>query len=153
MKLFKSKAGRFIDFTRSLTVGNIVFFLVIGLVFTYIINFFLNQIWDVRILAIGQPVRFLIIGLAVVAAFYVISRNQGTLDRQAVFSIILVVGGAFALFYYLPVLIPEIFNSPQANSVLSLLNSAYTNPDSPVAIWYNASQSVHAQVQSVIPIP
>ena len=152
-KLHKSKSGRFIDFPRSLTIGNTVFIIVIALVITYIVNFFLNQFFGTKLLPLGQPLRFLIIGLALISSFYVISRRQGDLDRQAIFSILLIAGASFALFYYLPVLIPEIFTNPQSNSIYSLLNSAYTNPDSPIAIWYNVSQSVHSGVQSVVPIP
>jgi len=146
-KLLKSKSARFIDFTRGLTVGNVVFIIVIALVLTYLINFFLNQFFGFRILPIGQPLRFLVIGIAVVSAFYIISRKQGVLERQDVFTMLLIVGASFALFYYLPVLVPEIFQNN------SFLNSIYTNPNSPVLYWYNASVSVHNTVQSVIPIP
>ena len=152
-KLFKSKSGKFFDFTRGLTIGNSVFIIVMALILTYIINFFLNQFFGTRILPIGQPLRFLIIGIAFVSAFYVVSRKQGALERSDIFTILLLIGASFALFVYLPKLMPDIFTNPQANSVLSLLNSAYTNPNSPVAFWHNASIEVHNVVQSVIPIP
>ena len=153
MKMLKSKSGRFIDFTRGLTVGNSVFIIVIALVITYIINFFLNQFFGTKILPLGNPLRFLIIGIAIVSAFYIISRKQGALERNDIFVMLLIVGAAFALFYYLPKLVPEIFTNPQSNTIISLLNSAYTNPNSPVAFWYNASAATHGAVQSVIPIP
>ena len=152
-KLLKSKSARFIDFTRGLTIGNVVFIIVIALVLTYLINFFLNQFFGFRILPLGQPLRFLVIGIAITSAFYIISRKQGALERQDVFTMLLIVGASFALFYYLPTLVPEIFTTPSSNAIVSLLNSAYTNPNSPVLYWYNASTSVHSSIQSVVPIP
>lgn len=152
-KLLKSKSARFIDFTRGLTIGNTVFIIVIALVITYLINFFLNQFFGTRILPLGQPLRFLVIGIAISSAFYIISRKQGALDRQDIFTMSLIVGASFVFVYYLPTLIPGIFSAPQSNALVSFLNSAYTNPNSPVLYWYNASTSVHSIVQSVVPIP
>ena len=151
-QLLKSKSGRFRDFFREVNPPNLIFILIISLVITYFVNFLLNQFFGTRILPLGQPVRFMLILFSIIPVFYVIIRKQGVLERQDIFTIGLIMVGTFALLYYLPVLVPEIFTNP-SNAVLSFLNSAYTDPSNPVAIWYNSSIAVHNLVQSAIPIP
>ena len=124
-KLFHSKSGKFFNYNFP-TAGSVVFFIVIALVVTYIINFVLNQIWDVRILPLGKPLRFLIIGLALISAFFIIGRKQGDLDRNAIFAMLLIAGAAAALVYFLHKLLPELFSS------FPILNYAYTTPNSPI---------------------
>lgn len=151
-KLHNSKSGRFVDYFRTITIPNVIFLLILSLVVTFFINFLLNQFFGTRILPLGQPVRFMLILFSIVPVFYVIIRKQGVLERQDIFTIGLITLGSFALFYYLPVLMPEIFTNP-SNAALSMLNNAYTDPNNPVAIWYNNSVVVHNLIQSVIPIP
>ena len=150
--LLKDKSGRFRDYLREITPANVIFLLVLSLIATYFINFLLYQFFGTRIIPLGQPVRFMLIMLSIIPIFYVYIRRQGALERQDFFTIGLVVAGSFALIYYLPVLVPEIFTNP-SNAVLSFLNSAYANPNNPVAIWHNSSVAVHDLIQAAVPIP
>lgn len=153
-QMLKNKSGRFVNVLNIFnTPGNVVFVIIIFMVMVYLINFLLNEFFDIGFIAIGNPLRFLIIGLAISMAFYIVVRRQGGLERNDVFIMIILVGGCFALFYYLPTLLPEIFADTQTNSVMSALNNAYTNPNSPVKFVYDTAVPVHNTVQSIIPIP
>ena len=152
IKIHKDKSGRFVDYFRAASPGNITFSLILSFVVFYFVNFLLNQFFGIRIIPLGKPVIFMLILFSLVPAYYIVIRRQGSLERQDFFTIGLMAAGTFALIYYLPVLIPEIFANP-SNSALSILNNAYTDPNNPVAIWYNASVSVHSAIQSSIPIP
>ena len=106
----------------------------------------MNQFFGTKILPLLLPLRFVIIALALISTFFIIGRKQGDLDRNAIFAMLLIAGSAGTLVYYLPQLLPELAKN-------SLINSAYTNPNSPIYIWYNASATIHSGIQSVIPIP
>jgi len=145
-RLYKNKSGRFVDYFRAITIPNVIFLLILSLVLTYFINFVLNQAFGTKILPLGQPVRFMLILFSIIPVYYVIIRRQGVLERSDLFTILIIIGGSFALFYYLPVLMPEIFAHP-------VLNSAYSDPNNPISIWYNSSIAVHNAIQSFVPIP
>ena len=152
IRLHKCKSGRFVDYFRAASPGNITFTLILSFVVLYFGNFLLNQLFGTRILPLGQPVRFMLILFSIIPVFYIVIRRQGSLERQDFFTIGLIAAGTFALIYYLPTLIPEIFTNP-SNRVLSILNSMYTDPGNPIAIWYNSSTVIHNTIQSVVPIP
>ena len=135
-KLFKDKKARFFDYTRFPSLGNVVFWFILVMILTFFVNFLLNQLFDIEFLKLGQPFRFLLIGLPVASVAYMIIKKQGSLDRSDIFIIILLSAGALGLVYYLPTLVPEIFSS---------VNFEPT--------WTEAANKVHDAVQSVIPIP
>lgn len=138
MKLIHDKRS-----SIDVTPVNILIFVVLSLIITYFVNFLLNQVFGTKFLPLGQPMRFMIIGVAILLSSYIIIQRHGTLGTSDWFAIGLVIIGAFTLFYFLPSLLPEAFSSYQGNTILSLINSAYTNSNSPVQIWYNASVYVH----------
>lgn len=147
IKLFKDKKARFVDFTRSLTVGNFFFFVVMFLIILYFASYFSNQIFGTKIINIGTPFKLLLIAAGLIVTFYVIVRRQGTFDRSDVFVLILVILGLTALFYYAPKILPEIFN----NGVFA--NTVLTSQHSPFPWLYNTSVDVHNTIQTVVPIP
>ena len=143
-KLFKSKSGRFVDFTRSITVGNFFFFVVMTLILIFTISWFINAIFpSVSVVKVGTPFRFLIVGAGLTLAFYIVTRRQGGLDKTDIFSILLLGGIMIALFIYIPKLLPDVFSVLPSNIFV----------DNSFTVFYNVSQEVHQTIQSVIPIP
>lgn len=147
IKLFKDKKGAFRDFTRSLTVGNIFFFIIIGMFLVYVVSLILSQMFKTPVIKIGTPFKFLIVIIGLVMAFYIVSRRQGGLDRNDILAIGLIIVGLAALFYYGPKLLPDILgNSILLQSPLGSSNSAFTTV-------YNVSATIHDAIQTVVPIP
>lgn len=136
----------FKDYFRAWTLPNIVAFIVLALFSIYFGNFLLNQFFGTKILPLGQPLQFLLIGMGLLIAFYVVIKRQGALDRSDIISLLIIGGSITALIYYLPVLIPDIYS-------IAPINAAYTNTNSPIHILYNVSSTIHSGIQSVIPIP
>lgn len=143
-KLFKSKSGRFVDSFRAITVGNVFFMVVILLVAVFMFSYLLNQIFGTKIITVGRPLQVLIVGAGLTIAFYVVIKKQGALDRSDVFVIIFLLGILAALFYYLPVLIPDVFNNPTITQ-----SALYQYGVQPIQ---EASVTVHDTLQSFIPI-
>ena len=143
-KLFKSKSGRFVDAFRAITVGNVFFFVVILLASSFIGSWLLNQIFGTKILQIGRPLQVLIVASGLTIAFWVVIKRQGALDRGDIFTLVFLLGILGALFYYLPVLLPDIFSM--------FKNSFLASHQSPFIITYNASVAIHDTLQSFIPI-
>lgn len=136
-KLFKDKKARFIDIARFPSLPNVIFWFILINVFTFFVNFLLNQLFGFKFLKLGQPFRFLLISIPVALVAYMIVQKKGQLERNDIFIIILMVGGAFLAFHFLPTLIPEIFekNVP--------LNSA----------WTEVADTLYEKAQSVLPLP
>lgn len=135
-KLLKDKKGKFFDYTRFPSLGNVVFWFILAMIITFFVNFLLNQLFGFNFLKLGQPFRFLLIGLPVASVAYMIIKKQGSLDRSDIIIIMILSAGALGLVYYLPTLVPEIFSSVPFDS-----------------IWTEAASKAHDIIQSVIPIP
>jgi len=143
-KLFKDKKARFVDFKRSITVGNFFFFVVMSLVLIFVISFLINKIFpSIEIIKVGVPFKFLIIGAGLSLAFYIITRRQGGLDRTDIFSIILLGGIMVTLFLTLPQMLPEIFSSLPPQTVIPAESD-------PFVIFSNVSQTIYQGMQSII---
>ena len=130
-RMLQSKKGAFIDFPRALTLPNVVIIILLGMFLLYFGNYLLNLWFDIDMIALQVPFQILLYVLAVGAAFMVVVRKQGSLDRGDFLSIILVSGGFALLAFYLPVLIPEL--SKQA---------IFSNPSSPVKYISDVAQSI-----------
>lgn len=143
-KLLRDKKARFVDFTRSITVGNFFFFVVMALVLMFVISWFINTIFpSVSILKVGVPFKFLIVAAGLTLAFYIVTRRQGGLDRSDIFAIVLLGGVMALLFVYLPKFLPQIFSSLPT---LPIENNPFTT-------FSNVSNTIHQSIQSVVPIP
>ena len=143
-KLLKDKKARFVDFTRSLTVGNFFFFVVMSLVMVFVISWLINSVFpSVSVVKVGTPFKFIIVAAGLTLSFYIITRRQGGLDRSDIFAILLLGGAMIALFIYMPKLLPEIF------STVPILQYE----SNPFSTFYNVSLTIHQGVQSVVPIP
>lgn len=141
MKLFK-KAG----IKDAVTIPNIFFIIVMGLILIYVISFLLKQFFGTKVIPIGTPLTIILVGFGLITAFYFVVVKKAAFDRTTLFSMIIILGIISALVYYLPTLLPEIFSAiPQD----LLINS----PESPFIYLRNASVTLHNSVQSVIPIP
>mgnify|MGYP001580598659 CR=1 FL=1 len=135
-KLFKDKKARFVDITRFPSLPNVVFWFILINVFTFFVNFLLNQLFGFEFLKLGQPFRFLLLGIPVALIAYMIVQKKGQLERNDIFIIVLLFAGAIAGFIYLPKILPEVFSAVPLNSV-----------------WTEAADKIHKIVQPVIPIP
>ena len=142
--MLHSKKGAIAGVIRTLNSGTVILFIGLSLVATYIINFLLNQIFGTRLIPIGQPVRFFIIITAMVVVFMLLVNKRASLDRIDIFTILLIGIGSGLLVVYLPKFIPELFSS------FPLLESAYTNHNSPIYIWNNATSTAVATIQSIV---
>ena len=138
--MLHSKKGAIAGVIRTLNSGTVILFIGLSLVATYIINFLLNQIFGTRLIPIGQTVRFFII----ITAMVVLVNKRVSLDRIDIFTILLIGIGSGLLVVYLPKFIPELFSS------FPLLESAYTNHNSPIYIWNNATSTAVATIQSIV---
>ena len=135
-KLFKDKKARFIDIARFPSLPNVIFWFILINVFTFFVNFILNQLFGFEFLKIGQPFRFLLISIPVALVAYMIVQKKGQLERNDIFIIVLLFAGAIAGFIYLPRILPEVFSAVPLNS-----------------IWIEAADKIHKIVQPAIPIP
>lgn len=142
-QLIHSKKAAFGGFARNISLVGIVSVLFLALILTYFGNFLLNQLFGTKILQIGQPLRFLILGASLMVAFMLLITKRASLDRMDIFTIILLGVGSGLLYYYLPAILPEIFKN-------SVINSVYTNPQSPVYLWNNATSTAISGIQSII---
>lgn len=145
MSLIHSKKGALGGFAKNISIVNIMAVLFLALIITYFGNFLLNQFFGTKILQIGKPLIFLIIGGSLMAAFMLLISKQASLDRVDIFTIILLGVGSALAYFYIPVLIPEVFSS------VPLLELIYQNPNSPIYLWNNATNTVITGVQSIIP--
>jgi len=139
-KILKHKKGGWL---RSISIQGIMAFLALSLVATFIINWLLNQIFGVKMLELGTPVRVFIFLVSLTLVFWVFINKGGRLNKADVLTIGVIAICSGILIYYLPVLLPELYAIP-------FIQSAYTNPNSPLAIWYNASSVINTAVQSII---
>jgi len=146
-KLLHNKKGRFIDFTRTLTVGNFFFFVVMSLVLVFVISWLINALFpSISIVKVGVPFKFLIIAAGITLAFYIVTRRQGGLDRSDIFAILLLGGIMVLLFVALPKMLPEIFSSLPTNTIIPPESNPFTT-------FSNVSNTIHQSIQSVVPIP
>lgn len=135
-KLFHNKKGGWL---RSISLQGVVGFLALSLIATFIINYLLNQIFDVKMLSYGTPVRIFIFLISLTLVFWIFFNNYGRLDKKDIITIIVIGVCSGLLILYLPTLIPELYQF-----------SAYSNPDSPVAVWYDAASGIKDLAMSII---
>lgn len=147
MNLLKDKKAVFRDFTRSITVGNFFFFVVMSLVLVFMVSWLINTIFpSVSIVKVGTPFKFLIVAAGLTLAFYIITRRQGGLDRSDIFAILLLGGIMVMLFIYMPKLLPEIFSAIPSQTIIP-------SESDPFTIVGNVSNTIHQGIQSIVPIP
>lgn len=137
MELFKSKRGIFTNPFRNLSLASIFIFFILILVFTAIISYLLNQWFGTKLVLIGRPLQVLIVAVAIIFAFLLIVKRQGSYDRKDVVITLFVLGILAAAFYYLPKFLPEFFSNPAITQ----------------STIYQASVAIHDAIQSVVPIP
>ena len=145
MQLFNNKKAEFRDLIRGITVGNVFFAITIGMFLIYFISLLFSKIFHTAVIKIGTPFKFLIVIMALVLTFYIVTRQQGSLDRTNIFALILIGLGITALFYYGPKFLPEVLGNA-ALAPLASDNSAFTT-------LRNVSVTLHDVIQSSIPIP
>ena len=94
----------------------------------------------------------LIVISAIVIVFYTVIKSQGRFERNDLLSLTLIVGGAFALIYYLPKLLPEAFSILSTQSITQTQVGA-TLYNNTFAVMKDAATQIHNFVQTIIPIP
>ena len=141
IRLFKNKKGA-LGFARNWSLSNVLLVILLSIALLFLGNFLLNQMFGIKMLELGTPIRLLLILLGVGGAFSIVIRQQGSLGRAEIFSILIITAGVSALVYYLPILVPEAF-SP--NSALSTLYNSETGQ-----ILYSTSRDTVTSIQSVI---